>query len=559
MSALIPLTACVVIAIILLLAFISANSTGMLEVRGGRVNASIRGIRLSNRGSGVLRISKVGLYQTLDDATQNKKELLETNAPSVEFYTQGVVSVKGQMIDVANSRYDEVSSDHYVALRSGESLLVDLRANVPFAAIRLGAVDSSVAPDQRRLMVETSANYTDISTASFVAGFVRFRSVVPGQASKFMSRSGLYEFATTEAGLSPVATRSVSQTIALGARWVKQAPTWVRPTSGIDNPSDLSYSSDGSTLTVAAPSCNGPWPHSGTMMFSDFASHVFTGDFTLILKFTNGMFGMFNVFSSPTLSLDVLSMMPKKVSGQSAVYPYEAWIGPRPGFANVGSDCGLMLAGYGNPENLRAYGLGCVFLSSATTLQLTGRICYGVTTPGTFYVRFVRSGNTLTPSISGDGQSWNSTPPPRVLEIMGGMDPMNPVAVPSDHKVMVGFSPYDWTQGNAPFRSITLSCPFQFPTSATFVPTRVSANQTTTLTLTAVGHDVRMNSSCALYLVASDVSTLVGSGTLATNGTVVVSCTFANPGEFDLVFRITSGAGLTSDEIACASSLTVVP
>jgi hypothetical protein len=62
------------------------------------------------------------------------------------------------------------------------------------------------------------------------------------------------------------------------------------------------------------------------MMFSDFASHVFTGDFTLVFKFTNGMFGMFNVFSSPTLSLDVLSMMPKKVSGQSAVYPYEAWI-----------------------------------------------------------------------------------------------------------------------------------------------------------------------------------------------------------------------------------------
>ena len=550
-------SACLIVAVGLMIASLLTHSThstvSTIEMCGG--GTTIRGIRLSNQSNGDLRFSKIGLYRTLDDATQNKNEWLEQRASSVSFYTQGVAGVQGTAIDMASSRYDACSNDHYVALRQGDALLIDLNADVSVAALRLGAVESSVAADQRRLLVETSARYTDIATAVFVAGYVRFAS---GPASTSLSRSGLYQYAATPTGFEPIATRSASQTIAPGAQWVKQARAWVRPERGIDNPSDLTYSPDESTLTISSPSCNGPWPWHGTMQFSDFAKYAFTGDFTLIFKFTNAMFGMFNVFSSPTLSLDVLSMVPNK-TGVTAAYPYEAWIGSKPGFASVGADCGLMLAGYANPENLQAFSLGAVFSSSPTTQQLTGRIGYGITTPGTFYVRFVRSGNVLTPSTSADGKSWTSTPHPTVLAIAGGMDQMNPVNVPSDHKVMIGFAPYDWTQGNAPLRSITLSCPFQFPTSATFKPTRVVVNRTTTLTVTTMGHDTTLSATCVVYVIANDVATSVGRGTLATTGTATVACTFATAGEFDLALRVTSGAGLTSGDIVCLSVMTVDP
>jgi hypothetical protein len=346
-------------------------------------------------------------------------------------------------------------------------------------------------------------------------------------------------------------------TIAPGARWMKQAPTWVRPGSGIDNPSDLTYSSDGSTLTVASPSCNGPWPWYGTMQFSDFAKHTFTGDFTLILKCTNAIFGMFNVFSSPTLSLGVLSMMPNKNAGWTACSPIQAWRPGMimPGFANYGSDCGLMLAGYSDP--LAPYSLGCVFLSSPTTQQLTGRIGFGNTRPGTVYIRFMRSGNTLTPSTSSDGTSWSLTPSSSVLAVMG-MDQMNAVTVPTNHKVMIGFSPYDVTNGTGvPLRSITLSCPFQFPTGATFTPTSVTANIATSLTFIMTGHDTTMNSTCTVSTIVNNSTTRVGIGTLATTGTAVVSCTFTTPGTYNLVFSITSGAGLTSANVMCSTSVLV--
>ena len=130
---------------------------------------------------------------------------------------------------------------------------------------------------------------------------------------------------------------------------------------------------------------------------------------------------------------------------------------------------------------------------------------------------------------------------------------MNAVTVPTNHKVMIGFCPYDVTNGTSvPFRSITLSCPFQFPTGATFTSTSVTANTATTLTLFMTGHDTTMNSTCTVYIIVSNALTIVGIGTWATTRTSVVSCTFTTPGRYDPVFRITSGAGQVSGNIVCS-------
>ena len=146
--------------------------------RGGASTTAptIRGLRLSNQGKDVLLFSKIGLYLRLADATGNRIDWLEQNKASVQFYTNGTVASKGDMIDVSTptpDSYATVSREHYVAMPSETSLVIDLNADVPIAAVRVGAVESTTAPEQRRLLVETSAQYSSIADATFTAGFVR--------------------------------------------------------------------------------------------------------------------------------------------------------------------------------------------------------------------------------------------------------------------------------------------------------------------------------------------------------------------------------------------------
>jgi hypothetical protein len=163
-----------------------------------RTVPTIHGVRLTNQGKEVLRFSKFGLYLQLSDATGDRVDWLERNKAKVLFYTNGLVDCKGDMIDMTTPTplsYATVSREHYVALPAETSLVLDLNEDVPLAAVRLGAVESNTAPEQRKLFVETSASYRSISDATFTAGFVR------GLASRLASHlglSGIYEYLDVE-------------------------------------------------------------------------------------------------------------------------------------------------------------------------------------------------------------------------------------------------------------------------------------------------------------------------------------------------------------------------
>jgi hypothetical protein len=174
---------------------------------GAAPNApTIRRIRLTNKGTAVVVFSKVGLYAKLDDATGNLRDWIEDKQASVRFYTNGLASIKGDALNMTSTTpqsYDTVSGDHYVALPVGTSLVVDLNADVPLAAIRMGQINSTAT--QRRLLVETGGtNIAGIVDADFVAGFVRLSGAVAAPPpDSYIGASGIYEYAAQPSGFAP--------------------------------------------------------------------------------------------------------------------------------------------------------------------------------------------------------------------------------------------------------------------------------------------------------------------------------------------------------------------
>ena len=176
---------------------------------------TIRSVRLTNQGNDVLVFSKIGLYLQLEDATSNRIDLLEKNKASVQFYTMGLVASKGDLIDttpLTAQSYATVSPDHYVSLPAETSLVIDLEDDVPITVVRMGAIESTTAPDKRQLLVETSSDHTNIANATFTPGFVRWLAgqdatrTLGGQASSNIGPSGIYEFASTLSGFTAFPT-----------------------------------------------------------------------------------------------------------------------------------------------------------------------------------------------------------------------------------------------------------------------------------------------------------------------------------------------------------------
>ena len=166
---------------------------------------TIRGVRLTNQGKEVLLFSKIGLYLQHADATGDRADWLELNKAKVRFYTSGLAVCKGDMIDTTTSTprsYTTVSREHYVALPAETSLVIDLNDDAPITAVRLGAVESTTAPEQRLLLVETSARHSGIAEATFTPGFVRAMNSPSASAiASHIGPSGIYEYATTRSGL----------------------------------------------------------------------------------------------------------------------------------------------------------------------------------------------------------------------------------------------------------------------------------------------------------------------------------------------------------------------
>ena len=218
-----PLAVCLILLLCFLTSMWTTPTTegGTPMTRGGRPPSlpTVRGIRLSNQGPDAITFSKIGLYTSMADAKGDRsRDWLEQNQSSLQFYTNGLVVIKGDAIDMSHmTSFERVSDDHYVTLTKNTSLVIDLNDDVPITVVRMGAVESTTAPDQRRLLVETSTNYTKITDATFTPGFVRWldgqsSGSVPAMSSLSASApashidpSGIYEYASAPTGFVSLA------------------------------------------------------------------------------------------------------------------------------------------------------------------------------------------------------------------------------------------------------------------------------------------------------------------------------------------------------------------
>jgi hypothetical protein len=79
----------------------------------------------------------------------------------------------------------------------------------------------------------------------------------------------------------------------------------------------------------------------------------------------------------------------------------------------------------------------------------------------------------------------------------------------------------------------------------------------TTLTLSTTGHDTANSSTCTLYSVTGKTYTLIGTGTMKTNGTATFVYSFASTGTYTFAFTIVAGSGVQSGYIPASGSIVV--
>ncbi len=320
-----------------------------------------------------------------------------------------------------------------------------------------------------------------------------------------------------------------------GATWARQAPTWQPPVRGLygpgSDPSHLSYSSDLTTLTVVAPSCNDCYFYA-----TEFVYHSFVGDFTLVVKFTNQVRLSVFPISSPTISPSSILDFTIKNEDNSTLpqYPWlrdGSWY--KPGYARNDVTDGT-------------------FTRYSPVAAISGDAVLG-----TFYLRVTRQGTSLTADVSGDNVTYySSSSGTSFASAIGGFGTTE-CTIPIGDKLMLGFnfSPYTTTifgtPNTAPLRSIQLSCPFTQPTACTFSPTSISRGVKTSVLVAMNVYDARVSSTCEVYTVQAGTYARVGTGLLQPTGTADVPCTFWKAGTFSLAFVVTSGAGRATGYITC--------
>ena len=114
------------------------------------VNA--RGACIRNVGNGPLRFSKVGFYQTTDDAQSNQRELLGQNQSTVQLYTTSIANLRGSGVEFEPSRsYVDISTVNNITLLPNTSIVIDFATDVSFRVVRLGKF---MAPKRRFWNVE---------------------------------------------------------------------------------------------------------------------------------------------------------------------------------------------------------------------------------------------------------------------------------------------------------------------------------------------------------------------------------------------------------------------
>jgi hypothetical protein len=340
-------------------------------------------------------------------------------------------------------------------------------------------------------------------------------------------------------------TATISVTSPAPAQWIKLASTYTS-TKWIANTANRTYSADGSTLSVAAPSCT------QAVGFSEFFNSVLVGDFSIIIKLVNTPPGLLLAMSSPNAATSILStnIVKDDINYYGAQwYTPTYYSGPNNyyGFA-VGSTSQYLLLCGGDPyaQFRNAGGYGGIFAIQPSP-QADGT--------ATIYLRAARVGTTFKVDASGDGTSWSSSP---TLPGLTGQT-FNTVSVPETEGILLGYGAYGAANANRPPFQMQLIYNFKFPTAATLVSSGPVAyvQFQTTITLTATGYDTANCSTCSLYCVVGKTYTLLGSGMLKTTGTAVVPCTFPSTGTFTVAFKITNVAGVQSGYIVATPAITV--
>jgi len=149
---------------------------GMHAILGGTLpeKRTARGVSISNVGTSALRICKVGFYETLDDARDNRNDLLKQNGDRVRFYTIGVMPLRGSW-NKFDQAYGDCSEEKKISILPSTSLVIDFTVDVSFGAVRLGMMtDKKDQPSACRLQFNTSVGYQKIADALFTRAFLVF-------------------------------------------------------------------------------------------------------------------------------------------------------------------------------------------------------------------------------------------------------------------------------------------------------------------------------------------------------------------------------------------------
>ena len=352
----------------------------------------------------------------------------------------------------------------------------------------------------------------------------------------------------------------LSVSAAPGARWVKLANTY----KTLGESGQCTYSADASTLTVASPACN------GELQFADFVDRSFTGDFALIMRFTNSFKGYLHILSAPSASTVVLSTGITKIPwnyDHAPLKPYNelgGWYGDV-GFAVMGSMATYtQLGGYTGwvPCQPGAPTLTAAQMYKASKSPLAASfIGNGTLAEGSVYYRIARTGTSLSVSISGDGATWHSSPQPSFSSISGTCGAFSTVSLPESEDVLIGFGMYSTPGLSSSFKSITLTCPFTFPSAAIVSPTSVFESCATTLEIRAQGYDTANSSTCDVFYqsVTGQPRVPLGTCTLRATGVATFQCTFPRAGTFTVSMRLTNSAGVQSGYINATPNVVVSP
>ena len=206
---------CLVVLLVILLCLRVNSPDGLQHIGGGggvtQPPLNARRLRLCNAGTIPVRFSKLGVYETEQDARDHKNELLARDKTRLSINTSGFATIFGSAIDFTGA-YDALSGASSILMQPNDTIVVSLPVDVSFRSIRLGKFECS-APSSCRLRWETSVGDQPITTASFAPVYLTFSSG-DTQTSPFLDADGSHVASDGIYTASPIPFHEVRANVA---------------------------------------------------------------------------------------------------------------------------------------------------------------------------------------------------------------------------------------------------------------------------------------------------------------------------------------------------------